>query len=131
MFNDYVAVMKESSPLLTLLPTPVFWYGLVTGQEFPMTLPNAEAACLLKPDNAKAAVVPQNGNPAEVKIKLERVGPAKKGGMRTVSFRVAGALQNVEVKDSSSGEDFAGPMAVVDDPLQVRYMFAFPPVLHG
>lgn len=120
VFNDYVAVMKDSSPLLTLLPTPVFWYGLVVGQEFPLTLPNPTAACLLKPEGGKAAVVPENGSPTDVKIKLERVGPAKKGGMRTVSLMVAGALQNVEVKDSTSGEDFAGPMAAPDNPLQVR-----------
>lgn len=124
VFNDYVAVMKESSPLLTLLPTPVFWYGLVVGQEFPISLPSTAAACLLQPEGAQASTVIVNGCPAEVRIKLERVGPAKKGSMRTVSLRVSGALQNVEVKDSTSGDDFAGPMAAVDNPLQVMFLLA-------
>lgn len=120
VFGDYVAVMKKSSPLLTHLPTPVFWYGLTVGQEFTIRVPDSAAASLLQPEGAKAPDIPESGSPAEFKIKLERVGPAKKGSMRTVSFAVAGALQNVEVKDSVSGEDFAGPMTSADNPLEVR-----------
>lgn len=128
MFDDYVTVMSDSSPLLTRLPTPVFWYGLVVGQEFSMILPDAATAALLKPEDPKAngsstcngtQANGENGKPIEAKVRLERVGPAKKGGMRTVSFMVAGKLQNVEVKDSVSGNDFTGPMAGADNPLEV------------
>eukprot|EP00903_Cladosiphon_okamuranus_P009747 g9267.t1 len=112
VFDDYVSVMDKSSTLLTSLPTPVFWYGLVVGQEFSIS-PSNPADLLLKGDSS--------GSPAgtAVKIRLERVGPAKKGGMRTVSFKVAGAVQNVEVKDSVAGNDFDGPMATAGNALEV------------
>lgn len=113
MFDDYVSEMDKSSTLLTSLPTPVFWYGLVVGQEF--SLSPANPADLLLKDTK------EDGQPwRDVKIRLERVGPAKKGGMRTVSFIVGGAVQNVEVKDSAVGNDFEGPMATTGDSLQVR-----------
>lgn len=104
--------MDKSSTLLTSLPTPVFWYGLVVGQEFSIS-PSNPADLLLKGDGS--------GSPASpaVKIRLERVGPAKKGGMRTVSFKVGGAVQNVEVKDSVAGNDFDGPMATAGNALEV------------
>ena len=101
--------MDKSSTLLTSLPTPVFWYGLVVGQEFSIPASNP-ADLLLKGD----------GSGGPVKISLERVGPAKKGGMRTVSFKVGGAVQNVEVKDSVAGNDFDGPMAAAGNALEVR-----------
>lgn len=107
VFDDYVSVMDKSSTLLTRLPTPVFWYGLVTGQEFSIT-PSDPADLLLKSDGV-----------TDVKIRLERVGPAKKGGMRTVSFKVGGSVQNVEVKDSVAGNDFDGPMAAAGNALEV------------
>lgn len=111
MFDDYLTVMDKSSTLLTSLPTPVFWYGLVVGQEFFIS-PANPADLLLKGDGPAAAG-------ADVKIRLERVGPAKKGGMRTVSFKVGGAVQNVEVKDSVAGNDFDGPMADAGNALEV------------
>lgn len=101
--------MDKSSTLLTSLPTPVFWYGLVVGQEFSIT-PSDPADLLLEGGDTAAGV----------KIRLERVGPAKKGGMRTVSFKVGGAVQNVEVKDSVAGNDFDGPMATAGNALEVR-----------
>lgn len=117
MFDDYVSAMDKSSTLLTSLPTPVFWYGLVVGQEFSLSTSNP-ADLLLEGDGDGS------GSPATttdvVKIRLERVGPAKKGGMRTVSFRVGGAVQNVEVKDSVAGNDFDGPMAAAGNALEVR-----------
>lgn len=100
--------MDKSSCLLTSLPTPVFWYGLIVGQEFTIQ-PSNPADLLLKEAAAAAPTV----------IRLERVGPAKKGGMRTVSFTVGGAVQNVEVKDSVSGDDFEGPMADPGNPMEV------------
>lgn len=111
MFDDYLTVMDKSSTLLTSLPTPVFWYGLVVGQEFSIS-PANPADLLLKSDGSAGAG-------ADVKIRLERVGPAKKGGMRTVSFKVGGAVQNVEVKDSVAGNDFDGPMADAGNALEV------------
>lgn len=121
VFDDYVGVIQESSPLLTRLPTPVFWYGLVVGQEFSLCVANGAAAALLRPEG-KASMdkgADDDVYPRDVTIKLERVGPKKKGSMRTVSFKVGGATQDVEVKDSASGEDFKGPLAAADDPLQV------------
>ncbi|CAM9491937.1 unnamed protein product [Ectocarpus fasciculatus] len=109
VFDDYVNEMDKNSTLLTTLPTPVFWYGLVVGQEFSICPPNP-ADLLLKDGGDRAA---------GVKVRLERVGPAKKGGMRTVSFTVGGAVQNVEVKDSVSGNDFDGPMAGAGNALEV------------
>lgn len=109
VFSDYVDEMEKSSCLLTSLPTPVFWYGLVVGQEFSIS-PSNPADLLLKDGAAEAPT----------RIRLERVGPAKKGGMRTVSFTVGGAVQNVEVKDSVSGNDFEGPMADAENPMEVR-----------
>ena len=121
VFDDYVSMMDKSSTLLTGLPTPVFWYGLVVGQEFSM--PAADPAQLLLKDNATACVAQENGGPPLYKIRLVRVGPAKKGGMRTVSFTVGGAVQNVEIKDSIAGNDFDGPMAAAGDPLQASWPF--------
>lgn len=122
VFDDYVGVMQKSSPLLTLLPTPVYWYGLAVGQEFPLCVTNSAAAMLLQPEGASPSGKQQHENeyPLDMKIKLDRVGPAKKGGMRTISFKVGGATQNVEVKDSVAGADFSGPMASADNPLEVR-----------
>lgn len=108
--------MEKSSTLLTSLPTPVFWYGLVVGQEF--SISRADASELLLKNGGTATQ--ENGGPERVTIRLERVGPAKKGSMRTVSFSVGGAIQNVEVKDALTGTDFDGPMAGADNPLQVR-----------
>lgn len=113
VFDDYVNEMDKSSTLLTSLPTPVFWYGLVVGQEF--SICPADPADLLLKDGGDGAT--------EVKIRLERVGPAKKGGMRTVSFTVGGAVQNVEIKDSVSGNDFDGPMAAAGNALEVGCCF--------
>lgn len=120
VFDDYVSEMEKSSTLLTSLPTPVFWYGLVVGQEFSIS-PANPADLLLKGDvsgsdsNGSSSAAAATG----VKIRLERVGPAKKGSMRTVSFTVGGAVQNVEVKDSVSGNDFDGPMADAGNALEV------------
>lgn len=111
--------MEKSSTLLTSLPTPVFWYGLVVGQEF--SISRADASALLLKNGGTTSQ--ENGGPARVTIRLERVGPAKKGSMRTVSFSVGGATQNVEVKDSVAGADFDGPMASADNPLEVRKTF--------
>ncbi|CAN0475450.1 unnamed protein product [Laminaria digitata] len=108
--------MDKSSCLLTSLPTPVFWYGLVVGQEFSISPPNP--ADLLLKDKEQDATEPTEAT----RIRLERVGPAKKGGMRTVSFTVGGAVQNVEVKDSVSGNDFEGPMADAENPMEVCYV---------
>ncbi|CAB1101717.1 unnamed protein product [Ectocarpus sp. CCAP 1310/34] len=103
--------MDKSSTLLTSLPTPVFWYGLVVGQEFSICPANPADLLLKDGDGGDGST--------EVKVRLERVGPAKKGGMRTVSFTVGGAVQNVEVKDSVSGNDFDGPMAGAGNALEV------------
>ncbi|CAM9310439.1 unnamed protein product [Ectocarpus sp. 6 AP-2014] len=111
VFDDYVNEMDKSSTLLTSLPTPVFWYGLVVGQEFSICPANPADLLLKDGDDGDGAT--------EVKIRLERVGPAKKGGMRTVSFTVGGAVQNVEIKDSVSGNDFDGPMAGAGNALEV------------
>lgn len=111
VFDDYVNEMDKSSTLLTSLPTPVFWYGLVVGQEFSICPANPADLLLKDGDGGDGAT--------EVKVRLERVGPAKKGGMRTVSFTVGGAVQNVEIKDSVSGNDFDGPMAGAGNALEV------------
>lgn len=121
VFDDYVSMMDKSSTLLTNLPTPIFWYGLVVGQDF--LLPAADPTQLLLKDDTAATTARKNGRPPAYKIKLERVGPAKKGGMRTVSFTVGGAVQNVEVKDTIAGNDFDGPMATAGDPLQASQIF--------
>ncbi|CAM9750893.1 unnamed protein product [Pylaiella littoralis] len=119
VFDDYVSEVDKSSTLLTSLPTPVFWYGLVVGQEFSIS-PADPADLLLKGDASNGnGGGSAEGAATDVKIRLERVGPAKKGGMRTVSFTVGGAVQNVEVKDSVTGNDFDGPMADSGNAMEV------------
>ena len=54
-------------------------------------------------------------------VTLERVGPLKRGKLRTIVFDVAGAAQHVEVKDVAGDDEFDGPMADAADPThQVR-----------
>ncbi|CAN0428466.1 unnamed protein product, partial [Hapterophycus canaliculatus] len=75
VFDDYLSAMDKSSTLLTSLPTPVFWYGLAVGQEFSISVANPADLLLDSGSGPGGAAAPST----DVKIRLERVGPAKKG----------------------------------------------------
>ncbi|CAM9994803.1 unnamed protein product [Discosporangium mesarthrocarpum] len=131
VFDDYVKFVEENSSLVTLLPTPVYWYGLEVGDTFPLLLPSPSVVELLRPGNGTkngqpapeaAGVAPSSGSAiggVSVNIGLVRVGPMKSGGMRTVVMSVGGVSQEVEVKDDVGGVDFSGPMADTGNLLHV------------
>mmetsp|Transcript_97216 Transcript_97216/g.278282 ORF Transcript_97216/g.278282 Transcript_97216/m.278282 type:complete len:480 (+) Transcript_97216:560-1999(+) len=108
VFGDYLKFTKEHSAALTYLPTTVFYYGLAIGQTATIEQVPAQLRSELKVDS-------EGQEFEDVSIALLRVGPVKKGGMRTLAFSVGVAQgsseQHVEVKEAGGDEEFDGPMA--------------------
>lgn len=116
---------------LTYLPTTVFYYGLAIGQtatiekvparlraELKVGTPGSDPPTGVEPSDAPTGTpsdAPTGVEDVEdVSITLVRVGPVKKGGMRTLVFSVGAqgeSEQHVEVKQAGGDEAFDGPMA--------------------
>lgn len=100
VFADFQTFCRDKTALCSAFPTPVFFYSFQIGQS--VTIPIADEA-LAQSELGKAA--------SSVTITLKRVGPIKKGRMRTIVFDVDGQEQHVEVKNPAAEGEFDGPMA--------------------
>mmetsp|Transcript_6346 Transcript_6346/g.19249 ORF Transcript_6346/g.19249 Transcript_6346/m.19249 type:complete len:1231 (+) Transcript_6346:36-3728(+) len=107
VFADYRKFCDQQTALCAYLPTPVFFYSFDLGQTVVVPVP----AHLAEQELGKKA--------DSVTLTLKRVGPLKKGRMRTVVFDVDGLEQSVEVKNPAAEGEFDGPMADPADPSNV------------
>ena len=111
VFSDYMARRRAKGRCLQYLPTPVYFYGMVPGQRFLMTVPAKLMSDITKiPETDE-----QEGH---VAIELKRVCPLK-DGQRKIVFEVNGKEQHCDIKDSSGAFVFEGPMA---DPANVNHV---------
>ena len=102
----------EATAISVYLPTPVFFYSFAIGQTATLEgLPAALAQAELGVETEQPVV--------DVAVTLKRVGPLKKGNMRTVVFDVMGRTQHVDVKDVAGDDEFDGPMADAADAMQI------------
>lgn len=112
VFSDYMTKKAKAGRLLTYLPSTVYNYGLLPGEAFTMTIPNALAKDLL----TKEVVVTADRDSSDVRVELVRVSALHKG-TRTVTYKITQLAsgteetQSTEVKDSGGVFVFAGPMA--------------------
>ena len=112
VFDDFMRHCAEQTAISVYLPTPVFFYSFALGQT--ATLEGLPAAL------AKAELGVETERPVvDVDVTLKRVGPLKKGNMRTVVFDVMGRTQHVDVKDVAGDDEFDGPMADAADAMQI------------
>jgi len=96
------------------LPTPVFFYGLPLGETVAVQIPRD-----LAPAELDTTTSANDDDDVVVKLTLKRVGPLKKGRMRTVIIDVDGVEQAVEVKNPAAEGEFDGPMADPANPAHV------------
>lgn len=103
VFAKYVEFCENYSNVVSLVPTPVFWYGMNIGDSFEIDLPEGNG------------LLPTGKNT----ILLKKVSPIKLGGIRSLSFVVNGKEQVADVKDTTGKLEFEGPMADANDLSQV------------
>ena len=60
-------------------------------------------------------LAPDDRQTITIDVKLKRVGPVKRGRMRTVVLEVAGREEALEVKEPAGADEFDGPMANAAD----------------
>lgn len=109
VFSDFMKRQQSrGGALLRLLPSPVYFYGLLPGQTFSLTAPAALAAAGLGVGVGAESASPFEG--VAVTVELKRVS-ALKEGKRSVVWAVNGAEQICEVKDNSGKFVYSGPMA--------------------
>ena len=119
VFDDFMKAREKKSDIVRFIPTLVYFYGMLPGSKFEMTLPFSKlspgALSDLKVDNQS-----QSGASDDIKVTivLERISPLKEKH-RTVIFKVNGKEQHVNVKDTSGVFVFEGPMAVSSDNNQI------------
>lgn len=140
VFDDYMKRRKEKGPLLTLLPSLVYFYALSAGDEFLLDVPSAaDLAHVLRSvpaEDIKASAVKANGH-YSVRVELQRVSAISQGkrsvvftvqllSAQTGSKPVYSETQQVDVKDTGGVFVFEGPMADAAKPMQhVRFSFVF------
>eukprot|EP00946_MAST-07B_sp_MAST-7B-sp1_P004555 g4555.t1 len=113
VFDDYCDFLDKNGPV-TCLPTLPFWYGMVVGDSFEVTLPDAAARDELLGVAAKEGEEKQSGGNSSltVVIALKRIGPLK-AGKRVLTFTVDGVDRVVTMDDAEEG---AGSKTVMADP---------------
>ncbi len=116
VFGDYCDFLDENGPV-TCLPTRPFWYGMVVGDKFEMTLPDAAARDELLGAAASSGAGGEEKSITEgasltVTIGLTRISPLK-AGKRVLTFTVNGVDRVVTMDDA---EDGAGSKTVMADP---------------
>jgi len=111
VFSDYMKRRVARGRLLRYLPTPVYFYAMVPGQKFCMSVPGALSEDVLKSRG------PQEGF-VQVQVECLRVS-ALKDSHRLVTVAVNGVEQHHNVKDTGGKFVFDGPMADPADVSQV------------
>jgi pyruvate carboxylase len=110
VFSDYMKRQQsKGGALLRYLPSLVYFYGVLPGNSFTMTIP---ASLLTK--LAPNASVPEGHAHVTVNVALSRVSSLKEG-KRAIVWSVNGHEQSVHVKDSTGVFVFEGPMAEVSN----------------
>ena len=117
VFADFLTHESKYGEALTHLPTPAFFFGLGVGDATTLRVP-VDVAVLEFGAVATAIEGGASDGVVAVCITLQRVGPKRRGAMRTLEFTVDVAghttQHKVELKDSDSAEAYSGPMASAD-----------------
>lgn len=107
----------KGGDIVRYLPTPVYLYGMVPGQTFTMSIP--EALLAAQPSNlvAPSSTLSSSGK-CNVTIILERISSLK-NGCREFIFKVNDNKQIAVVKDTCSTFVFEGPMVTAGNPMEI------------
>lgn len=118
VFEDFMNSQVKKSQLVRFIPSPVYFYGMVPGSSFTMSIPPSQSDFDdLRLDAAQIAQL-EGPNGICITVTLERISSLK-DRHRTVVFRVNGKEQHVQVKDTSGVFVFEGPMASNSDPAHI------------